>query len=224
MTWKLNFSTMALTAGMMFNLTSVAHATSISGTAEALGIDWTLSATDDVDAAYASTYEIMFSLRADVPTDLSLIVDEGETIAPTWIATAEARIAGLENFMLVSAPNGASGWYDLAGPSANDCRNSSGSAACAESMSDSSSADIYSGASHTWTWVGNVASLDRVFADDYSGLQHVGAHLENIDHRRGWNVSKEISGAVPEPSAALVFGVGIALAGTRLRRNEATTN
>jgi hypothetical protein len=88
-------------------------------------------------------------------------------------------------------------------------------------MSDSDAAEITSDATYTWTWVGNVSDLDAVFADDYSGLQHIGAHLENDQHRNGWNVSiSNPSAAVPEPSAALVFGVGIAFAATRVRRDD----
>ena len=71
---------------------------------------------------------------------------------------------------------------------------------------------------HVWTWVGNVRDLEAVFAADLSGLQHIGAHLENDRHRNGWNVSEEFGQPIPEPSAALVFGVGIAFVGTRLRR------
>jgi hypothetical protein len=189
---------------------SLAQATTISASEDALGISWTLSATD---------YEVMFSVRADLPSDLSLIMDEGETISPEWIASAEARIAGLEDFMLVSAPGGTDGWYDYTGLSANSCRNISGfDSACAEAMSDSDAAAITSDATYTWTWVGNVSDLDAVFADDYSGLQHIGAHLESDGHRNGWNIS--ISNPVPEPSAALVFGVGIAFAATRVRRDD----
>jgi len=73
---------------------------------------------------------------------------------------------------------------------------------------------------HVWTWVGNVRDLEAVFAADLSGLQHIGAHLENDKHRNGWNVSEEFGQPIPEPSAARVFGVGIAFAGTRLRRTS----
>ncbi len=196
---------------------SLSQASTISATTDALGISWTLTATDEVDIAYAG-YDIMFSLQADIPSDLSLIMDEGETISPTWIASAEARVTGLEEFMLVEAPNGVSGWYDLAGPSANGCQDVSGGSACAEAKSDSTAAEITADASHVWTWVGNVKDLEAVFAADLSGLQHIGAHLENDQHRNGWNVSEEFGQPIPEPSAALVFGVGIAFAGTRLRR------
>ena len=201
---------------------SLAQASTISRSAEAFGINWTLSATDSVDAAYASDYEVTFSVRADIPSDLSLIMDEGSTISPQWIASAEARIAGLEDFMLVSAPGGTDGWYDYTGPSANSCMNLSGFAsACAEAKSDLDAAEITSNASHTWTWVGNVSDLDAVLADDGSGLQHTGAHLENVRHRNGWNVSiSNPSNPIPEPSAALVFGVGIAFAATRVRRDH----
>jgi hypothetical protein len=62
---------------------SISQAMTISPTTEALGISWTLSATDDVDATYSASYEIMFSVQADVPIDLSEIMDDGETISPT---------------------------------------------------------------------------------------------------------------------------------------------
>jgi len=196
---------------------SVAQAATISAGEDALGIRWTLSATDVVDAAYAADYEVMFSVQADLPSDLSLIMDEGETISPQWIASVEGRIAGLESFRLVSAPGGTDGWYDYTGPSANSCMDISGfGSACAEARTDSDAAAIAADASYRWTWAGNVSNLDAVFADDYSGLQHIGAHLESDTHRRGWNVS--ISNPVPEPSAALVFGVGIAFVATRVRR------
>lgn len=203
--------------GCLFLLAgSLSQASIISATTDALGISWTLTATDE-DVAYAD-YDIMFSLQADIPSDLSLIMDEGETISPTWIASAEARVTGLEEFMLVEAPNGVSGWEDLTGPSANGCQDVSGGSACAEANSDSTAAEITEGASYVWTWVGNVTDLEAVFAADLSGLQHIGAHLENDRHRNGWNVSEEFGQPIPEPSAALVFGVGIAFAGTRLRR------
>jgi hypothetical protein len=198
---------------------SLAQAMSISATTDALGISWTLSATDDVDAAYAASYEVMFSVQADIPTDLSLLMDDGETINPTRIQSVEGRIAGLDDFMLVDAPDGIVGWYDYTGPSANECKNNPGfDSACAEAMTDSDAAAITSSASHTWTWVGNVSDLEAIFAEDLSGLQRVGAHLENDKHRRGWNVSEEFSQAIPEPSAALVFGIGIAFTATRVRR------
>jgi hypothetical protein len=217
----MNFLTGGLLGSLLLLSGSAAQALSVSATANALGIDWTISATDSVAPAYAANYEVMFSVRADVPTDLTLLMDEGETITPTWIATAEARIAGLENFKLVSAPNGVGGWLDKAGPSANDCKGTSGGSACAESTSDAASADITSDASHIWTWVGNVKSLDLVFAEDRSGLKHIGAHLENTRHRNGWNVSEGNFGStVPEPSAALVFGLGIAVASMRVRRTD----
>jgi hypothetical protein len=196
---------------------SLAQAMSISATTDALGISWTLSATDVVNGY--DDYEVMFSVTADIPDDLSLLMDEDGSISPTWISTVEARIAGLEDFMLVSAPGELDGWYDYTGPSANTCKNNDGFAsACAEAKTDSDAAAITSGASHTWTWVGNVSDLEAVFADDLSGLQRVGAHLENATHRKGWNVSEEFSQAIPEPSAALVFGVGIAFAATRVRQ------
>jgi hypothetical protein len=122
--------------------------------------------------------------------------------------------------MLVDAPNGVDGWNSLAGPSANSCGNVSGKGACAEAKSDGDSAQIISGASHVWTWVGNVTDVAAVFAQDQSGLAHVGAHLENERHRNGWNVSEEFSQPVPEPSAALVFGIGILVVATRLRRSN----
>jgi len=150
-------------------------------------------------------------------------VSQAATISPTWIASAEARIVGLNDFMLVSAPGVVGGWADLTGPSANSCMNISGfGSACAESNSDGDAADIFAGASHTWTWVGNVDDLEAVFAEDLIGLQHVGAHLENERHRRGWNVSEEFSQVIPEPSAALVFGLGMTFAATRtrVRRNR----
>jgi hypothetical protein len=198
---------------------SLAQATTISAGEDAFGISWTLSATDSVDAAYAADYEVMFTVQANLPSDLSLIMDEGETISPEWIASAEARIAGLEDFMLVSAPGGTDGWYDYTGPSANSCKNKADfGSACAEAKSDSNAAAITPDATYTWTWVGNVSDLDAVFADDYSGLQHIGAHLESDGHGNGWNVS--IENPVPEPSAALVFGVGIAFAATRVRRED----
>ena len=209
----------ALLSSLILLTGSLAQAATISANEDAFGITWTLSATDVVDAAYAASYEVTFSVRADLPSDLSLIMDEGETISPQWIASVEGRIAGLESFMLVDAPGGTGGWYDYSGPSANSCTNISGFAsACAESMSDGDAAAIASDASYRWTWVGNVSNLDAVFADDYSGLQHIGAHLESDTHRRGWNVS--ISNPVPEPSAALVFGVGIAFVATRVRRTS----
>jgi hypothetical protein len=210
----------ATLVGISFLLAgSLAQAMSISATTDALGIGWTMSATDSVDGAYAG-YEITFSVQADIPSDLSLLVDDdGDTITPTRITTAEARIAGLEDFMLIEAPGGTAGWYDYTGPSANACMNLSGfDSACAEAKTDSDAAEITSGASWTWSWVGNVSDPDAVFASDFSGLQHLGAHTESDQHPRGWNVSEEFSQAVPEPSAALVFGVGIAFAATRVRR------
>ena len=54
-----------------------------------------------------------------------------------------------------------------------------------------------------------------------SGLKHIGAHLENTRHRDGWNVSeRDFGSTVPEPSAALVFGLGIAVASMRVRRTD----
>jgi hypothetical protein len=200
--------------------TTSAHALSIGATTEALGISWTLSATDEVDAMYAADWDIMFSLTAEIPTDLDLLMDEGETITPLWITTAEARVAGLTDFQLVEAPNGVGGWEDLAGPSANGCQNVSGGSACAEAKSDADAADIVAGATYEWVWVGDVSDLEAVFADDMSGLKHVGAHLENERHRNGWNVSEEFQNPVPEPSAALVFGAGIVVAALRIRRRE----
>jgi hypothetical protein len=200
---------------------SLAQAMTISGSEDALGITWTLSATTIVDPAYETDYNVTFSVTADLPSDLDLIMDEGETISPEWIASVEGRIAGLEDFMLVSAPGGTNGWYDYTGPSANSCQNITDFAsACAEAKTDSDAAAINEDATtYTWTWVGNVSDLDAVFADDYSGLQHIGAHLESDGHRKGWNVSiSNPSAAVPEPSAALVFGIGIAFASTRVRR------
>jgi len=191
--------------------------------AEALGIEWTLTATDSVRAAYAGAYEVEFSVTAEIPDDLSLLMDEGETIDPQWIMTAEAKIAGLQDFKLIEAPNGVSGWLDLAGPSANSCKDNNGSFACAQAKStEPDAADITAGAVHTWTWVGNVSDLEAVFAEDGSGLKHIGAHLASDDHPNGWNVSEGPGSAVPEPSAALVFGSGLLVAGGALRRRAAT--
>ena len=174
--------------GSVFLLTgSLAQAATISATADALGIRWTLTATDEVDAAYSADYELMFSVQADIPTDLDLIIDDddGETISPTWITTVEARVAGLEEFMLVSAPGGVSGWYDLAGPSANGCGDVNDGFACAEARTDSDAAVITSGASHTWTWVGNVTDLEAVFAADWSGLERTPAYWGAGSRRAG---------------------------------------
>ncbi|MAG31058.1 MAG: hypothetical protein CL908_09240 [Deltaproteobacteria bacterium] len=149
--------------GSVFLLTgSLAQAATISATADALGIRWTLTATATATAT---------------ATD--------ETIRPTWITTAEARVVGLEEFMLVSAPGGVSGWYDLAGPSANGCGDVNDGFACAEARTDSDAAVITSGASHTWTWVGNVTDLEAVFAADWSGLERTPAYWGAGSRRAG---------------------------------------
>jgi hypothetical protein len=199
---------------LLFFFAMVSSANAASFAVEAFGIDWTLTATDEV-GSYTS-YDVMFSLMAEIPDDLSLIMEEGETIYPLWITTAEAKIAGLQDYMLIAAPNGLSGWLDLAGPAANGCKDINDGFACAQAEAPYDGAPISSGADHTWTWVGKVSDRDAALAEDGSGLLHIGAQLQNETHRRGWIVSEPI----PEPSAALVFGAGMLLASRTLRRRE----
>ncbi len=205
-----------LTLFLFFAVVTSANAATISFATQAFGIDWTLTATD----VATSGYDVRFFVTAEIPTDLLLIMDEGATIDPQWITSAEAKIAGLQDYMLIAAPGGLDNWQDLAGPIANGCNGNNDGFACAQA-----DYDVYPGAAidadadYTWTWVGDVSDLGAVFAQDGSGLQHLGAQLQSENHRTGWIIS-ESGPPIPEPSAALVFGAGMLLASHTLRRRE----
>lgn len=216
-----------LTLFLFFALVTSANAATISFATQAFGIDWTLTATDTIDSSYttecaavAGTCNVMFSVLAEIPNDLLLIKDEGATIDPQWITSAEAKIAGLQDYMLIDGPGDVDNWKDLAGPLANGCKDGNGGFACAQAKAPYAGAVIGPGApQYTWTWVGNVSDTNAVFAQDGSGLQHLGAQLRKEGRTTGWNMS-ESGPPIPEPSAALVFAAGMLLASRTLRRRE----
>jgi hypothetical protein len=68
-----------------------------------------------------------------------------------------------------------------------------------------------------YTWKFTFGAVDILSEDDW----HLGARYASSDHRQGWLISESPAGAVPEPTAALLFGAGVFVVGMATRRPRA---
>ena len=177
-----------------------AMATGLVGAATALTIDcasagclggvYSLDVVEMDPGVYVATYTIDTTGSFDVAA-MSL-VDINFKVADDY-----------SNISVLSGPSGAA----LAGPlTANGCSGANGSFLCIDLSPNLAVGSIY-------TW--EIQFTSSTLLDEW----HVGARYTSPTHRRGWIISESGSAnPIPEPSAALVFGLGLAVVGGRLKR------
>lgn len=103
------------------------------------------------------------------------------------------------NIVMTSGPSGSV----VAGPlNGRGCNGNNDSFICVDL-----SPELSVGSSYTWTLTFSSTAL--IGEDEW----HVGARYTSPNHRNGWVISETAAAAVPEPTAALLFGAGLLVAG-----------
>jgi hypothetical protein len=191
--------------------TSVNLGPSTGCVADCLNTEWTLTISDDtiVDSA---NYNLHVTLTADWPDPLEPFLNEDGVITPTMVSAVEFGIPGEAIDAKITSPGG---WTTELGPLASSgCKGKNGNFTCSEGL-----ADIVKGSSESWEWDILVDDPTEVLEYENIGDFHVGAWMTSETHENGWLVSASPSNPVPEPSAALLYGVGLLVLGRRLRRS-----
>ena len=126
------------------------------------------------------------------------------TVAATTLVDINSKVANdYLNPIVVSGPDGVLGEGPLTGAG---CGGTNGSFVCLDL-----SPTLAVGGVYTWKIQFGATSLID------SAEWHVGARYTAPNKPRGWVIS-ETAAPVPEPSAALVFGFGMVVAGSVVRR------
>lgn len=155
-----------------------------------IGGIYTLDVTETAPDIYLATYTIDTSVPFTVGA--TTLVDINIKVANDYL-----------NPTVISGPGGALGEGPLTG---SGCSGTNGGFVCLDL-----SPTLAVGGVYTWKIQFGATSL---LSD---GEWHIGARYTAPDKTRGWVIS-ETASPVPEPSAALVFGFGMAVAGSLVRR------
>ncbi len=176
--------------------------TGLAGSARALTIDcasagciggiYTLDVIETAPDLYIATYTVDTSVPFSVGA--TSLVDVNFKVANDY-----------SDITVLSGPAGSV----LAGPlTANGCSGNNGSFLCVDL-----SPNLAVGSVQTW----QIQFRSSALLDEW----HVGARYTSPTHRRGWIISESGSvNPIPEPSAALVFGSGLAVVGGWLERTR----
>ena len=210
--------------------TSVNVGPSTGCVADCLNTEWMLTVADDtvVDTA---NFNLHVTMTANWPDPLTPFLDEDGVITPTMVTAVEFGIPGRALDAQITSPGG---WSTTTGPLAGKgCKGNNGNFTCSEG-----SAAIEKGSSMSWEWDILVDDPTRVLEYEFAGDFHFGAQLVYLaptnlvsstrrnggspTHTNGWLVSASptSSDPVPEPSAALLYGVGLLVLGRRLSRSR----
>lgn len=176
-------------------LGSRAEAISVDcSTAGCIGGIYTLTVDQTAPDLYLATYTIDTSVPFTVGA--TTLVDFGFKVANDYLNTT-----------ILSGPTANVGDGPLTG---FGCGGVNGSFVCADIAPDLAVGGVY-----TWQVQFNATGL----IDESEW--HVGARYTSPTKSRGWVISETAGGpAVPEPTAALVFGFGMLVAGGLARRPE----
>lgn len=188
--------------------------------AECLNTEWSITFSDE--NVINAGYDLHVTLTAEWPEIGDYFVDENGVIDPTIITAVEFGLPGTVTDALITNPS--TGWSDELGPlNGQGCGGHNGNFTCSEG-----SAAIVLGSSLTWEWDIKVEDVARVLEYESTGEFHIGARAERDQATaltpsgkikdRGWLLSVSPVSPVPEPSAAMVYGVGLLLAGRRIGR------
>jgi len=159
-----------------------------------LGGVYTLDVAETASNQYIATYTIdttgAFSVGATSLVDINI------------------RVANdFSHVTLLSGPGASVSTGPLAGNGCNS-RGTSAGFFCGDLSSDLAVGGVY-----TWRI--------QFRADRLLDEWHVGARYASPTHRRGWVISESgRSNPIPEPSAALVFGMGLLVAGSTVKRTR----
>ena len=159
-------------------------------TAGCIGGRYTLDVTETAPNLFLATYTI--DTTGAYSVSATSLVDINIKVANEYL-----------NPVVVSGPAGAL----LGGPlNGRGCSGTNGSFLCVDL-----SANLARGSVYTWQIQFGATSL----LDEW----HVGARYTSPNHRNGWVISESgPANPIPEPSAALVFGLGMLVAGGLTRR------
>jgi hypothetical protein len=175
----------------------------LSSTASAIYVDCATA------GCFGGTYELdVISLGGDSYEATYTIDTSGDySVLATTLTDVEFKVANnYANVMMTSGPTGTVQDGPLNG---GGCNGNNGSFVCVDLSPDLELV----GATYTWTITFD--STDLIGDDEW----HVGARYTSPDHQRGWVIS-ESAAPVPEPTAALLFGAGLLVAGHAGRRNR----
>jgi hypothetical protein len=151
--------------------------------------------TLDVETTAPNIYLATYTIDTSVPFSVG-----ATTLVDINIKVANAYLSPT----IVSGPNGILGQGPLTG---SGCSGTNGGFMCLDL-----SPELAVGGVYTWKiQFGATALLD---ASEW----HVGARYTAPDKQRGWVIS-ETASPVPEPSAALIFGLGMVVAGSLAKRS-----
>ena len=179
---------------LALSLIALAFATGIASEARALTIDcatagciggiYTLDVAETAPNSFVATYTIDTTTAFDVRA--THLVDINFKVATDYT-----------DVTLLSGPSASLGGGPLSG---GGCRGNNDSFICGDLTSSLERGRVY-----TWRiQFGATALIDE---------WHVGARYVSPIHRRGWVISESgRSNPIPEPSAALIFGVGMLVA------------
>lgn len=228
------------TTALVLVAVGTSHATSMtlgigpdSGcVAECLNTQWSISFSDEnvVDSA---SYNLHLTLTADWPDADDFFIDEDGVFDPTVVTAVEFGLPGrVEKAYLTSSPT--ANWSNELGPlGGQGCGDHNGNFTCSQTED---SAEIVMGESMSWEWDIFVDNVSDIFDPETLEDFHIGAKLEregevstlafngngngNKVHDTGWLLSVSPVSPIPEPSAGLLYFVGILVAGRRLGRRH----
>ena len=178
-------------------LASILAIVGLAGSASALTIDCADAGciggvyTLDIIATGGDTYEATYTI------DTSGVF----SVDAQFLNDVEFKVANdYSSVLLSSGPAGSI----VSGPlSGTGCNGSNDTFICADLTPDLSIGSSY-------TWIVTFSSTGLISEDEW----HIGARYTSPEHQTGWVISESGGAApVPEPTAALLFGAGILVAG-----------
>ena len=160
-----------------------------------IGGTYTLDVTRTAPDIYLATYTIDTSVPFSVGA--TTLVDMNFKVANDYLSPT-----------VVTGPTGILGEGPLTG---SGCSGTNGSFVCLDLAPTLAVGGVY-------TWQIRFGATSLLAASEW----HVGARYTAPDKSRGWVISETAGSAVPEPSAVLVFGFGMVVAGSVVRRRRAS--
>lgn len=187
--------------GFALALAALTFATGFANEADALTIDcatagciggvYTLDVQETAPNLFIATYTIDTTTSFNVPA--TSLVDINFKVANAYT-----------DVTLLSGPNAVLGGGPLNG---SGCSGTNDSFICGDLTTSLARGQVY-----TWRIQFGATSL----IDEW----HVGARYTSPNHRRGWVISESgPSNPIPEPSAALIFGMGMLVASSLVKRS-----
>lgn len=162
-------------------------------TAGCIGGIYTLTVESTGTDLYLATYTIDTSVPFSV-SGATTLVDINFKVANDYLAPT-----------LVSGPAVGLLYGPLTG---SGCSGTNGGFICGDLSPDLAVGSVY-------TWKIQFGATSLISQDEW----HVGARYTGRDKTKGWVISEVAGSPVPEPSAALVFGLGMVVAGSFVKRS-----